>query len=182
MRYLLTVFMLLSVVAWLPACEGHKGSSKTTVTHAPMSDDQDKELPRVAIKDFAVRGISESDAAGISSAFCTHVSKSRKIELVCSEDLKTFFEIKEFSIKFGQCQEGKCLTEMAAAINADYIVTGNFDKVGETMIFGVKLVNGKDGKVLTRLSKEVASDEVEDLLPVSSEVAAELVKEFQKMF
>ena len=169
-------FMLLS------ACAGPKSS--TTVTHAEdkaTADTKNTEggkLSRVVIKPIGSTGVSEDDASGIASKFCVEVAKSKKIELVCADDLKTLFKHQEDLIKFGKCNEEDCLAKLGQQLNADYIIQCSINKVGETLLMSVNLVKGSTGKVKTRLSKEAPSGNVEDLLEVADELAVKLIAEF----
>ena len=164
----------------LAACAGQRAASDTTVTHAPAAAEKpaNGKLPRVVIKDFTVNGISKEAASGIAGKFCVDVSKSKKIDLVCADDLKNLFEHQEDLIKFGACNEQDCLAKMSAMLKADYIVQGSISKVGDTFVFNINLVEGAGGTVKARLSEDVASGKVEDLLTTADSLATKLIAEF----
>ena len=169
-------FMLLA------GCAGPK-SSTTTVTHAEDKAAADKvadegKLKKVVIKPVNSTGVAEGDASGIASRFCIEVSKSKKIELVCADDMKTLLKLKEDLIFFGECNEEDCLAKLGQRLNAEYIIQCSIKKVGETLLMNVNLVEGNSGKVKVRLSKEAPSGKVEDLLGVADELAAKLIAEF----
>ncbi|HUU02445.1 MAG TPA: hypothetical protein VM425_13465 [Myxococcota bacterium] len=179
MRGTRTIIAIIAGLS-LAACAGQRAASNATVTHAPKADTQTAavKLPRVIIKNFSVSGISKDEASGIAGKFCVDVSKSKKINLVCAEDLKNLFEHQEDMIKFGACNEQDCLAKMSAMLKADYIVQGSISKVGETFVFNVNLVEGAGGTVKTRISENVASGKVEDLLMAADSLAAKLIAEF----
>jgi TolB-like protein len=170
-------FMLLA------GCAGPK-SSTTTVTHAEDKAATDNKvadegkLKKVVIKPVNSTGVAEDDASGIASKFCIEVSKSKKIELVCADDMKTLLKLKEDLIFFGECNEEDCLAKLGQRLNAEYIIQCSIKKVGETLLMNVNLVEGNSGKVKVRLSKEAPSGKVEDLLEVADELAAKLITEF----
>jgi TolB-like protein len=132
----------------------------------------------VVIKDFGVTGLSEDNVAGIASKFCVDVSKSRKIELICAEDLKNLFQHKQDLIQFGACNEEDCLAKMGQQLEADFIVQGSINQVGEVFVLNINLVEGKTGKVKTRFSREVPSGKPEDLLGAATAIAEKLILEF----
>ena len=165
----------------LAGCGGHTGSS--TVTRSPdegttVTNTGEGNLAKVIIKNFAVSGLSEDNAAGVASKFCVDVSKSRKIELICAEDLKNLFKHQQDLIQFGACNEEDCLAKMGAQLEADFFVQASINQVGEMFVFNVNLVEGKTGKVKTRFSREVPSGKPEDLLGAASGIAEKLILEF----
>ena len=162
-------------------CGGHAGSS--TVTRAPeegttVTSTGEGKLAKVVIKNFTVAGLSEDNAAGVESKFCVDVSKSRKIELICAEDLRNLFKHQQDLIQFGACNEEDCLAKMGAQLEADFIIQASISQVGEMFVFSVNLVEGKSGKVKTRFSREVPSAKPEDLLGAASAIAEKLILEF----
>jgi hypothetical protein len=114
----------------------------------------------------------------VESKFCVDVSKSRKIELICAEDLKNLFKHQQDLIQFGACNEEDCLAKMGAQLEADFFVQASINQVGEMFVFNVNLVDGKSGKVKTRFSREVPSGKPEDLLGAASAIAEKLILEF----
>jgi hypothetical protein len=173
---------MIAVIACLSlaACAGQRAASNATVTHAPKADAQTAtgKLPRVVIKTFSINGISKDEASGIAGKFCVDVSKSKKIDLICAEDLVNLFEHKEDMIRFGACNEKDCLAEMSAMLKADFLIVSSISKVGETFIFNVNLVDGASGAVKTRFSENVSSGKVEDLLVAADNLAVKLIAEF----
>jgi TolB-like protein len=162
-------------------CGGHTGSS--TVTRAPdegttVTSSSGDKLDKVVIKNFSVSGLSEDNAAGVESKFCVDVSKSRKIELICAEDLRNLFKHQSDLIQFGACNEEDCLAKMGQQLEADFIIQASINRVGEMFVFNVNLVEGKTGKVKTRFSREVPSGKPEDLLGAGSAIAEKLILEF----
>lgn len=179
MRTLSIAVVCLGLIA--SGCGGHTGSS--TVTRAPdegttVTSTGEGKLAKVVIKNFSVTGLSEDNAAGIASKFCVDVSKSRKIELICADDLKNLFKHKQDLIQFGACNEEDCLAKMGVQLEADFIVQGSINQVGEMFVLNVNLVEGKSGKVKTRFSREVPAGKPENLLGAATAIAEKLVLEF----
>ena len=112
---------------------------------------------------------------GVSSRLCTELSQSKRIELVCAEDLKQIFALKESMIMFGSCNDEDCLAKMGAQLQADFIVHGAINKVGETLVFNLNLSDGKTGKVKTRLSQDVPASSPEKLLDASVSLAKKIL-------
>ena len=179
MRNLSITVVCVGLIA--AGCGGHTGSS--TVTRAPdegttVTNTGEGKLAKVIIKNFSVTGLSEDNAAGIASKFCVDVSKSRKIELICSEDLKNLFKHQQDLIQFGACNEEDCLAKMGQQLEADFIIQGSINQVGEMFILNIKLVEGKNGKIKTRFSREVPADKPENLLSAAMAIAEKLILEF----
>ncbi len=160
-------------------CAGQRGS--TTVTGSDditVTTAGTGKLARVVIKKFSASGISPDEISGVSSKFCVEVSKSKKIELICAEDLKNLFKHQQDLITFGACDQEDCLAKMGAQLKADFIIQGAVNKVGEVFMVNVNLVNGKSGAVKTRFSHEVASGKAEDLLDAMAVLAEKIRVEF----
>jgi TolB-like protein len=166
---------------FLVGCGGHTGSS--TVTRSPdegtpVANTDEGKLAKVIIKDFSVTGLSEDNAAGVAGKFCVDVSRSQKIELICAEDLKNLFKHQQDLIQFGACNQEDCLAEMGRQLEADFIVQGSINQVGEVFVLNVNLVEGKTGKVKTRFSREVPAGKPENLLGAATAIAEKLILEF----
>lgn len=175
----LTIALLLSGCVAFGGCKAHQGtttvskSDDTTVTSAGSG-----KLPKVVIKEFTATGISKDEVSGVSGKFCVEVSKSRKIDLVCAEDLKNLFQHQQDLITFGACEQEECLAKMGAQLQADFILQGAINQVGEVFMVNVNLVNGKTGSVKTRFSREVSSGKTEDLLDAMTVLAEKIRVEF----
>jgi hypothetical protein len=171
----------------LSACQGHRGSSAGAATKTSRTDqgttvktssDEGGEKSRVIIKKFDITGITEDEASGVTSKFCVEVSKSTKIELICAGDIKHLFQHQEDLIKFGACNQEDCLAKMGEKLKADLFIQGAINKVGETFVVNVTLREGATGKIKTRLSQEVTSGKVEDLLGAAESLAEKVALEF----
>ncbi len=176
MRWNMSVVAILAVGAMaLQACEAHRGSggSKTTVTTQADA----KDLPRVIIKPFTGKGIEESTASTLADSFCTELSKHNKVELFCPGDLGKLLQQKEMLMMFGQCEEEDCLSKVGEKVQANLFVLGTISKMGDVFVVQINLADGKSGKIQTRISHQVESTRVEDLLPAMSVVADKVIAE-----
>jgi hypothetical protein len=176
MKAVQTFVALLGAVALcMVGCQGHRqaGADKTTVASQPDA----KNLPRVIVKSFVGKGITENEASTLGEQFCMQLSKANKADLFCPGDLGQLLKHKELQLSFGECQEEDCLSTIGEKVNADLFVLGTISKVGEVFVVQVNLANGKTGKVQTRVSHQVDSDKVDDLLPAMTVVADKVLAE-----
>jgi TolB-like protein len=164
------------IVLGLVGCEAHRGQGKTAVKLEKVAPEG--QVSKVIIKPFAASGVAEQDVFGISSRFCVDLSKTKTIELVCAEDLAHVFKHQEDMVKFGSCEEEDCLSKMGNILEADFILQGNINKVGQTLTMALKLIDGKTGKVRIRLDDSTDSDEVDALLEIASGLANQLASAF----
>lgn len=163
----------VAALSWV-ACDGHQnGATKTTVANQA----EGKNLPRVIVKTFTGSGLKDSEAATLGEQFCVQLYKRGKAELFCPNDLGGLLQHKELEMSFGECQEETCLSAVGEKVKADLFILGSISKMGEVFVIQVNLANGKTGKVQTRVSHQVDSNDVEDLLPAMTLVAEKVLAE-----
>lgn len=162
------------VIFCLSACEAHRGAS----TSKPNPGTSTTAKTKVLIKDFAVKGIPEDGISGVSSKFCVEFSKCQKVELVCADDLRNILQHKQDLMAFGACQEDECLSQLGNLMEADYVIRGSIDKVGDVLTLNINLVAVKEEKSKQRFSREVPADKPEALLEAVTAIAGELVQAF----
>jgi hypothetical protein len=166
----------LAVVAcglWQVACQGHGGTAQKETAAVAIPTTGGKPA-KVIIKPFDAAGVVPEAVSGISNKFCVELSKCARIELVCSEDLKNLFQHQEELVKFGLCNDEDCLAKIAGSLEAEFILQVGISKVGETFVMTVNLVKGQTGQVQKRFSKELRTGQIEDLLGVAAQLAAEV--------
>ncbi len=175
---ILVVAAALAGVA-IMACSGHHRSTEVSADSSPSVAEKAAPGPvvKVVLNVLQASGAAENEVAGISSRLCTELSQSKKIELVCAEDLKQIFALKESMLMFGSCNDEDCLAKMGSQLEADFIIHGAINQVGETLVFNLNLADGKTGKVKSRQSEEVPAGAPEKLLDASVKLAKKILAE-----
>ncbi len=164
------LLVLASLTLW--ACEGHHASGdKTTVSKV---EKQDAELPRVVVKAFAAKGITDAEASGLASKFCVELSKKKGFNLLCAEDIRALFSHQGDQVMLGQCDSSDCLAKLAEKTKADKILQVVVSKVGEKFVISVSVVDGPSGTIKSRLTHELDSGALEDLLESMTPLATKV--------
>ena len=124
----------------------------------------------VALTDFAVNGVDMSLAENLHRYLQTALFRTNHFTLANRRELKKVME--EYLLReAGFCDETSCYSQIGQAVGADYLLTGNIGKVGQTYQITIKLINVAtvtDDFVDTRLCRGCAEeglfDEIESLV------------------
>jgi TolB-like protein len=156
-----TLILAASAVATLAAPRAHaeeKASSKSS---------------KVAVRAFLAKGVEASTASTIETAFCDALSK-QSLEVVCSEDVKALFSMRQTDLGLGNCEsEEECTKQVAKISEAGKVVTGEVSKLGDQYIVSATLIDAESSKVVGRASEKTSK--LEGLLDKLDGLAKKLV-------
>ena len=89
---------------------------------------------------FLAKGVEASTASTIETAFCDALSK-QSLEVVCSEDVKALFSMRQTDLGLGNCEsEEECTKQVAKISEAGKVVTGEVSKLGDQYIVSATLI------------------------------------------
>ena len=166
------VGLCIAAAGLLSGCQGHAREAAA----GPSAASEKAVSGKIVVKELQAKGASKEAAAGIGAKLCTELAKLVKAELLCADDLKSLFLHQEELITLGTCEESDCLTRLADRLQADFLIQGEIDKVGGTLVLSLQLVEGKSGVIKSRLSREVSASDPEKLLDEVGPLARSLAE------
>jgi len=116
---------------------------------------------RVAVRNFAAKGVDPSIASTLETSFCTALADH--YEALCPDEIKALMATRQQQLGLGGCDnEEECLKAISTVSNAPKVVTGEVGKLGVKYILSVTLLEAETNKVLARGTE--STEKVEDLL------------------
>jgi hypothetical protein len=97
----------------------------------------------------------------------------RGLQTITSKDVETALGFERQRTMLG-CGDQSCLAEIAGALGADRVVSGDIAQVRELTVFSVQLFNTRTGTVEKRFHERMSGGEAADLLDATERAAAEL--------
>ena len=106
--------------------------------------------PKLLMPRLQARGVQSHEAKTISTALCHAVSKLKRYELVCSDDLAAMVKWNTRAAQLNACQRDDCMAEAAKAMQANLLISGSVSKVDSDYVLAASLIDVSSGKVKKR--------------------------------
>jgi hypothetical protein len=130
-------------------------------------------LEAVAVNQLTASGVTKEEAASLTDAFRSELSKSGKYQVMERGQMEQILKEQGFQ-QSGACDEATCAIEMGKILAVNQIVMGTIGKVGRTYTLSVRVVEVGTGKIvkdITEYQKGNADELLTRTIPV---VAAKL--------
>jgi len=115
---------------------------------------------KLLVQDLSAVGVEAHEAKAIGTATCGELAKRKGYQVLCGDDLRAMVKWNAMAASFNACQGEDCLAKTAAAVDAQYVVSGSVSKVGDEVVLALVLLNTEEGRPVGRASikaSEVAS-------------------------
>ncbi len=150
-----------SVAKWFPGLVAVVLVGVAFGQPAQAEEKEKTSKPKIAVQQFTAKGVEATIASTLETSFCNELAEYG--DVLCSGDVKSIMQYKQLELGVGACDnEDACLAQMAEAVQAEKVVTGEVAKLGTLFIINVTLVDPQSKKVLARASEK--TEKVEDLL------------------
>jgi TolB-like protein len=117
------------------------------------------EAPKIVVLDFQVSGgLDRALGTALSEAATESVSRGAFYTPVSSAELQSVMAV-ERQRQLAGCSESECLTEIAGALGAPFVMTGSVARFGEAFQLTVQVLNAKNAQPVgrsVRLARELA--------------------------
>jgi hypothetical protein len=128
---------------------------------------------KLATVGFSQVGLSDAQAAFYAEHFSTKLSEDPSVRVTTPKDMAALLGIEKQKQLLGcSDQSSSCMAELAGALGADGLITGQVAKVGKRFQLNLKVLAGDGSRMLfVHSSKLLASEEdlVEELNSVASD-------------
>jgi TolB-like protein len=121
----------------------------------------------VAVLEFSTKGgITQKQMDALSDMLTSEIRGLGKYSVIGSNDIRTMFQLEERRQILG-CNDESCVAEVGGALGVRWIVIGNIGLFGQTYLMNLKLLDARDVKLISAVSRKAkgGQDELVDLLP-----------------
>jgi hypothetical protein len=116
------------------------------------------EKPRLVILDLTAQaGVEHDVAVALTDAVAVEVGKRGYFEALSSRDMQTLLGVERQKQLLGCNEEGSCLTELAGALGARYVMTGAIARLGDAFQLTLQTLDTQKASPLGR-SLRLAKD------------------------
>ena len=113
--------------------------------------------PKLLLQDLQARGVSDAEAAAITSATCLALSRTGRHDVLCGDDLRTLLRFGSLSASFQACEGDSCFAQIGKALKARFLVSGAVSRLGELYVLSLSMVDTVRAKVVDRTSVQASS-------------------------
>lgn len=124
------------------------------VLSLPVSSAFAADKAKLVAQDLSPRGVSEAEAALLSSAVCEGLTSAKRLSVLCGDDLRAMMQMAALSASLDACEGDACFANVSAALKAKYLVSGSVSKVESKLILALALLDASSGEVLGRAQIE----------------------------
>ncbi len=111
-----------------------------------------QDLPTVAIMEFEASGMSENDAANITSRFGYELSKANRFRITEREMMEQI--LKEQQFQLSGCTSSECVVEVGQLLSVKYVVAGKVQKTIDFYSLHIRMISVESGVVITQVIED----------------------------
>lgn len=111
-------------------------------------------------------GADAGEVALVDERLLASLRRLKKLEIVGARDVETMLDVEAAKQQAG-CSDGvACAAEIAGALDAPTIVTGQLGRVGSTWVLSLSRMDQRSLQVVARVTREVQGAGADALFPV----------------
>jgi TolB-like protein len=131
-------------------------SSSTGPALQPMNTVVTEEPVRVVVPDFTALtdDIVEAEVENITATVVYQLSKVPRLAVVSAADIRHMLDLEASKQTMGCSEETSCLTEIADALGAPLLVTGQISRLGSRLSVSLALIDAANAVVVKRAQAE----------------------------
>jgi hypothetical protein len=135
---------------------------------------------KLATVGFSQVGLSDAQAGFYAEHFSTKLSEEPNVRITTPKDMAALLGIEKQKQLLGcSDQSSSCMAELAGALGADGLITGQVAKVGKRFQLNLKVIAGDGSRTLfVHSSKLLASEE--DLVEELNSVAGDAIRKVRE--
>ena len=130
-------------------------STTTTTPTTTTSATPQRHIMRLAVSDFEVSGVEPRVARIVAESLVFEVRKLERMSVISFGEVRQMMNLESEKQVMGCSSEESCLSQIADALGVDYLVVGTLTKVGDTHVFGLRMLNQTSATAATSVNKVV---------------------------
>lgn len=111
-----------------------------------------QDLPTVAIMEFEPSGMSETDAANITSRFSYEFSKTNRFRITEREMMEKILDEQEFQLS--GCTSSECVVEVGQLLSVQYMIAGKVTKTFNIYSLHIRLIDVESGEITAQVMED----------------------------
>ncbi|MDP2275852.1 MAG: hypothetical protein Q8K32_34225 [Archangium sp.] len=115
------------------------------------------EVPRLLVQQFTVRGVDVATAESISDGVGPEIDRRGYFRSLTSKDVQTILGLERQKQLMGCAEASSCLTELAGAMGAPYLLSGTISQIGPSLQLSMQMIDVSKSQVVAR-SIRIARD------------------------
>ena len=134
----------------------------------------------LAAPGLGVVGLSPERAVFFNESLATQLTRLG-VRVTTARDMQQLLGMERQRVMLG-CEVTACMSELAAAMGTDGVVTGDVARLGESWVVNVKVISGRDGKTVSTYQGRVSTEEgvVDELERAARVLATESANALQR--
>lgn len=124
--------------------DGGEGGSSVEAAPVPVTPEQ---RPTLLIYQFTGNDVKEGVIRAATDFAASAFKKTDRFDLLTMTDVETLVELEATKQAAG-CTDVGCMAEIAGAVGADYVATGEINAVGEIFAIKLSLLHPEDAKLV----------------------------------
>lgn len=117
----------------------------------------------------AVGDVGEDRARVLTDLLVSHLRSANKYKVMGSQDVVSIIGANE-QAQLAGCDDDSCMAEIAGALNAPWLVSGNLGLLGNDYVLTLKMIDSTQAELSNQLSQSLPETDSE--LPRAMEVIA----------
>ncbi len=111
-----------------------------------------QDLPTVAIMEFESSGMSETDAANITSRFGYELSKTNRFRITERQMMEEILNEQKFQLS--GCTSSECVVEVGQLLSVKYMIAGEVSKTFDLYSLHVRIISVESGEVIAQVIED----------------------------
>lgn len=118
----------------------------------------ERRIIRVAVNDFSVADVDERIAQVVAESLVFELRKLERTNVISFEEVRQMLNLEAEKQSMGCTSDESCLAQIADALGVDYLVTGTLAHVGDTHVFGLRLLDQSAAAAERTVNKVLPAD------------------------
>ncbi len=163
-----------------PAAEVHKGAADAAIIKQspPAPATRRKGLIKVIVFDLEGSDLPAEHAAMVGWSLLTEIRKLDGVSAMGMDEVRAMLSGEENRIMQGCEAEESCLSTVAGALGAQFLIMGSIGRVGESSVMSLKRLNMESGAVAGSVNKRLRGGSGEEFLEAVGPIIEELFEGF----
>ena len=111
-----------------------------------------QDLPTVAIMEFESSGMSETDAANITSRFGYELSKTNRFRITERQMMEEILNEQKFQMS--GCTSSECVVEVGQLLSVKYMIADEVSKTFDLYSLHVRIISVESGEVIAQVIED----------------------------
>ncbi len=111
-----------------------------------------QDLPTVAIMEFEPSGMSETDAANITSRFGYELSKTNRFRITERQMMEEILNEQKFQMS--GCTSSECVVEVGQLLSVKYMIADEVSKTFDLYSLHVRIISVESGEVIAQVIED----------------------------